>query len=172
MPHDWHDRVLRLGVKVHEAKKGVARATRWVDYAAQFETRRLHTATCALRERHNMEVALVGFLPYNHTLQLRAWGKRPAKTLTLRKQRVYVFYIFFAAGYKPDAVSHNVAMEDIDHFLKHGTLLHGEGFHRNVHLPGGRREGAPLPEGFTEEIIGQWLAKDTWRRKAGGWSRR
>ena len=55
----------------------------------------------------------------------------------------------FSAGYKPDAVSHNIASEDTDHFLKHGTFLHGEAFHRGVRLPGGNRDN-PLPEGFIE----------------------
>lgn len=150
LPHDWRDLMLRRGLKVHAAQKGPTAATRWVDYAAQFETKRLHTGTFAVRERHCLEVAMVGFSPYDHIIELRKWGKRQAQTLTLRKQKVYVFYLMFAAGYKPDAVSHNVASEDIDHFLKHGSFLHGEAYHRGVRLP---REGGhmqQLPEGFTE----------------------
>ena len=67
--------------------------------------------------------------------------------------QVYVFYLMFSAGYKPDATSHNVASEDIDNFLKHGSLLHGEAFHRGVRLSGGNREKAPLPEGFKEGSV-------------------
>eukprot|EP00966_Prymnesium_polylepis_P131027 3030477-Prymnesium_polylepis.1 len=149
MPHEYRDRMLRRALKVHEFKKGPKQVTRWVDYAAQQETKRLHTATCALRERHCLEVALAGFSPYDHVIELRKWGNRPAQTLTVRKQIVYVFYLFFPAGYKPDAVSHNVAAEDMDHFLKYGSFLHGEAFHRGVRLLGGNRD-YPLPEGFTE----------------------
>ena len=108
---------------MHEAKKGPTRGTKWVDYAAQFDTKRLHTATCALRERHNMEVALYGVLPYDHVLQLRQCGSRPAKTLTLRKQHVYVFFSFFASGFKPSAVTHNVIAEDITNFMKRGRSV-------------------------------------------------
>ena len=34
------------------------------DYAAQVETKRSHTATCATMERHCLEVTMVGFSPY------------------------------------------------------------------------------------------------------------
>lgn len=149
LAHDWRDKMFRRGLKVHEALKGSSVATRWVDYAAQFETKRLHTATCAVRERHNLEVALVGFLPCEREFNIRRWGNRPGQTLTLRKQQVYAFFLMFPAGYKPDAVSHNVASEDIDHFLKYGKFLHGEAFHRSVRLPGGDRQH-PLPDGFVE----------------------
>ena len=88
LPHEWRDRMLRRGLKLHEARKGPTTATRWIDYAAQFETVRLHTGTCALRERHNFEVAICGFLPYNHTFEIRKWGNRPAQSLTLKKQKV------------------------------------------------------------------------------------
>ena len=77
MPHEYRDRMLRRALKIHEFKKGPKQATKWVDYAAQQETKRLHTATCALRERHNLEVALVGFSPYDHVIELRKWGNRP-----------------------------------------------------------------------------------------------
>jgi hypothetical protein len=98
LPHDWRDRMLRRGLKVHEARKNSTVATRWCDYAAQFETKRLHTGTCAVRERHCLEVALVGFSPYDHTIELRKWGKRPAQTIKIKKQKVYVFYLMFPAG--------------------------------------------------------------------------
>jgi hypothetical protein len=40
------------------------------DYAAQLETQRSRTATCATRERHNLLVAVVGYKPY------RVWAEK------------------------------------------------------------------------------------------------
>ena len=91
----------------------------------------------------------MAFLPYLHEFKLRKWGNRPAQTLSIRKQKVHIFFLMFPAGYKPDAVSHNVGSEDIDHFLKHGSFLHGEAFHRGVRLLGGNRDHL-LPDGFAE----------------------
>ena len=88
MPHEWRDRTGRRGLKVHEFFKTATTATRWCDYAAAFETRRLHTKTCSVRERHNFEVSIMGFSPYDHEIHLRKWGKRPAHTVKIRKQKV------------------------------------------------------------------------------------
>ena len=40
------------------------------DYAAQVETQRSRTATCATRERHNLLVSVVGYKPY------RVWAEK------------------------------------------------------------------------------------------------
>ena len=58
--------------------------------------------------------------------------------------------ILIGAGYKPDAISHNIGSEDIDHFLKHGSFLYGEAFHRGVRLPRKGGHADPLPDSFTE----------------------
>ena len=42
----------------------------------------------------------------------------------IRKQRVFVVFGMFKAGYKPDARSYNVQRADIEHFLKFGETLH------------------------------------------------
>jgi hypothetical protein len=66
---------------------------------------------------------------------------------------VYVFFAFFNAGYKPNARSHNIAQEDIDHFLKWGSMLHGEWFEGGKRLPGGPTGEARLPLPSTLSII-------------------
>ena len=70
------------------------------DYAAQVETQRSRTATCATRERHNLLVSVVGYKPY------RIW--LPKTKRWLYKQHVDVFYAFHKAGFKPSARSFNV----------------------------------------------------------------
>ena len=51
--------------KALEVRESLARtAVKQSDYAAQIETRREFTATCAIRERHNCLVTVVGYKPY------------------------------------------------------------------------------------------------------------
>ena len=122
------------------------------DYAAQFETLRARNATCARMERHNFEVSHVGFAPYvQATREGRFRGKRPRERFQ-HKQHVYVFFSFFSAGYKPNARSHNVVQEDIDHFLKYGSFLTGEWIEGGQRYPGGPTGEARklLPTGLSE----------------------
>jgi hypothetical protein len=142
--------MLRRGLKVHEALKPNTTATVWSDYGAQFETDRLYTQTCARRERHNNCPSVIGFAPYRETIERPARGTRQASTETVRKQRVFVVFGMFKAGYKPDARSYNVQREDIEYFLKHGETLHGEWWYEGKRIPrvDGHRE--PLPEGLSE----------------------
>lgn len=116
------------------------------DYAAQFESERERTATCARMERHNFEVSHVGFGPY---VEVRRKGRfrhnKSPRERTQYKQNVYVFFSFFNAGYKPNARSHNVVQEDIDHFLKYGTFLYGEWFEGGSRYPGGPTGDGRLP---------------------------
>ena len=103
-------------------------ATVQSDYAAQLETQRTFTATCASRERHNFLVAIMGYKPYRQEQPPRGASrrKRPAGELEEYRQQVDVFFAFQVAGYKASARSFNVVREDIDHFLKYGSFLHGE----------------------------------------------
>lgn len=149
LPHLWRDKMLRRGLKVHEASKDADTATLWSDYAAQFETSRGHTATCATKERHNNCVTVAGHSPYTEHVEQLARGKRPAKTFDVRKQQVDVFYGMFKSGYKPDARTYNVQREDITSILKYGRSIHGEWFCDGVRLPGGKYRGE-LGEGLRD----------------------
>ena len=86
------------------------------------------------------------------------WSQRGARKRKSRsakpntdkyRQHVDVFYAFHDSTYKPSARSFNVAREDIDHFLKHGSFLWGEWFTGGQRCPGGDRS-EPLPEGLSE----------------------
>ena len=92
--------------EVHE----LARLTMTVqsDYAAQFETYRIHTGTCAQPERHNMLVSIVVYKPYVEMMKKQGRGKKNAALETVRKQHVDIFYAFHKAGFKPSARSFNV----------------------------------------------------------------
>jgi hypothetical protein len=59
------------------------------------------------------------------------------------------------AGFKPNARSYNVVMEDLCHFLKYGTVLHGEWFidGQRVPLAHGRSHKLPPPPGMSERPI-------------------
>lgn len=70
------------------------------DYAAQVETQRSRTATCATRERHNLLVCVVGYKPYT------VWIEKSKRLIY--KQHVDIFYAFHKAGFKPSARSFNV----------------------------------------------------------------
>eukprot|EP00966_Prymnesium_polylepis_P070424 1636662-Prymnesium_polylepis.1 len=78
------------------------------DYASQFETHRIHTATCAQPERHNLLVSIVGYKPY--TEMMRKPGRRRKNPIVepVMKQHVDIFYAFHKAGFKPSARSFNV----------------------------------------------------------------
>lgn len=67
------------------------------------------------------------------------------------KQHVDYIFAFHEPSYKPNARSYNVVQEDVDHFLKYGTVLHGEWFINKARVP--LREGShqmQLPDGLTE----------------------
>ena len=78
------------------------------DYAAQFETYRIHTGTCAQPERHNLLVSIVGYKPYIEMMKKQGRGKKNAAVEPVRKQHVDIFYAFHKAGFKPSARSFNV----------------------------------------------------------------
>ena len=70
------------------------------------------------------------------------------------KQNVDALFAFHKAGFKPNARSYNVVMEDVCHFLKYGTVLHGEWFIDGQRVPlahGSHRQ--PPPPGITERPI-------------------
>lgn len=150
--HTWRHKMIRHAIKLHESRKDGVTVTEWSDYAAQPEIRRAHTATCANAEKVNELVTVVGYKPYNETIEVPKRGRRPASTTVIRKQHVDVFFAFHAAGYKPNSRSYNVAQEDIDSFLKYGKVKHGEWFHMGQRLPGGDHS-KPLPEGFSEREL-------------------
>lgn len=111
--HTYRHKMIRHAIKLHEASKDGVTATEWSDYAAQPEIRRAHTATCANAEKINELVTVVGYKPYDVTVEVPARGRRPASTKTVRKQHVDVFFAFHDAGYRPDARSYNVVQESL-----------------------------------------------------------
>jgi len=119
------------------------------DYAAQIETLRTKHATCTVKERHNRCVLVAGFGTYEETVEVPKKKGRAASTKIVRKQRVFVFYGFHAAGYRPDARSYNVLREDVTTFLKTGKFAHGEWFWNGERQPGGDHS-QPLPDGIGE----------------------
>jgi hypothetical protein len=76
------------------------------DYAAQIETQRKYTGTCASRERHNFLVSVVCYEPYKQIGGQR--GSKAARQEPEYKQHVDVFFAFHKAGFKPSARSFNV----------------------------------------------------------------
>ena len=69
-------------------------------------------------------------------------------------QNVDGLFAFHKSGFKPNARSYNVVMEDVCHFLKYGTVRHGEWFIGGQRVPlarGSHRQ--PLPPGMTERPI-------------------
>ena len=73
----------RLHAEALEVHVALARtAVKQSDYAAQIETRREFTATCAIRERHNCLVTVVGFKPYAERRARPPRKRRPRKVAT------------------------------------------------------------------------------------------
>jgi hypothetical protein len=97
---------LRTTEQVHE----LARLTMTVqsDYASQFETHRIHTATCAQPERHNLLVSIVGCKPYTEMMPKSGRRRKNPILEPVMKQHVDIFYAFHKAGFKPSARSFNV----------------------------------------------------------------
>jgi hypothetical protein len=76
------------------------------DYAAQLETQRKYTGTCASRERHNFLVSVVCYKPYKQLVKQQ--GSKQSRCEFEYKQHVDVFFAFHKAGFKPSARSFNV----------------------------------------------------------------
>ena len=76
------------------------------DYAAQLETQRKYTGTCASRERHNFLVSVVCYQPYR--VRIKRQGSKEPRREYEYKQNVDVFFAFHKAGFKPSARSFNV----------------------------------------------------------------
>ena len=107
---------LRTMEQVHE----LARLTMTVqsDYASQFETHRIHTATCAQPERHNLLVSIVGYKPYTE-MMLKAGRRRKNPILEpVLKQHVDIFYTFHKAGFKPSARLFPAALDRAIHAVR------------------------------------------------------
>ena len=125
-------------------------ATEWSDYAAQPEIRRAHTATCANAEKINELVTVVGYKPYDVTVEVPARGRRPGPSLdkdgpeTARRRLLRLPRRWLQArravvqrragephptGTSPRLMTvtpHPSVQEDIDSFLKFGKVKHGE----------------------------------------------
>ena len=98
---------LRTAEQLHELYK--LTITVQSDYASQFETHRIHTATCAQPERHNLLVSIVGYKPYTEMMRKPGHSKKKKPVLEpVVKQHVDIFYAFHKAGFKPSARSFNV----------------------------------------------------------------
>lgn len=72
------------------------------------------------------------------------------------KQCVDALLAFHKSGFKPNARSYNVVMEDVCHFLKYGTVLHGEWFIEGQRVPlahGAHRSPLPPGSGLSERPI-------------------
>lgn len=150
LPHFWDHVLMQRGIKVHETLKDNVTATIRSDYAAQIKTIRLHSATCAHPESHNLCITVVGHSPYDEMVEVKKRGKCPsASTKTVRKQKVSAFFGFHPAGIKPSARSFNVLREDVSLLLQKGKAKHGEWFHKGKRLPG--HDLMPeLPSGLVE----------------------
>lgn len=85
--------------------------------------------------------------PLLHPPQAAAYSEKQCVYL----QHVDYMFAFHDSSYKPNARSYNVAQEDLDHFLKYGTVLYGEWFvdGQRVPLRDGKHTTA-LPNGLTE----------------------
>lgn len=143
---------LQLAERAYSALSNTVRVQ--CDYASQLETKRAHTATCATMERHNLEVCVAGFSPYVEAVRSARFSRKQPRERSVFKQHVFVFFAFHKAGYKPNARSHNVVQEDIDHYLKYGSFLRGEWFEGGRRLPGGPMgaKRLPLPDGLCEAL--------------------
>ena len=152
-------------------------ATIQSDYASQAETSREFHATCATKERHNYLVTLIGYRsrqerrarprkaqPRRYVSGQYSTARQPSSRYATRderetidfKQTVDALFAFHKAGFKPNARSYNIVMEDVCHFLKYGTILHGEWFIDGQRVPlahGSHRQ--PLPPGMAERPIGE-----------------
>lgn len=81
---------LLLAERVHSVLTNTVNVQR--EYASQVETKRAHTATCAMMERHNLRVCVAGFSPYMEVARsTRFRGKKLRERLVYKQ---HVFYIF------------------------------------------------------------------------------
>lgn len=108
LPHDWRHILIRHGIKLHESRKDSTTATEWSDYAAVLDLTREKSVTCGVPERINELVTVIGYKPYEETVEMPKSRRHAATTKQVRKQHVDVFFAFHPSGYKADARSYNV----------------------------------------------------------------
>lgn len=172
MPHIQLVRILRQTRKKQEERlqdnEDESVGISVSDYAAQIETPRDYTATCAYRAKHNCCVSVIGYKPKPTTVHRKKWGKRTEdEAVEVTKQRCDVFFGMFGANIKPTAEHYNMQREDMEHYLKYGTTLHGEWFLEGKRLPrkGGLAHRSSLPSGpmpgpVGDENGGSWTLVD------------
>ena len=107
--HVWRHQLIRHAIKLHESRKDGKTATEWSDYAAVLDLERGKAVTCGVPERINELVTVMGYKPYEETVEVPKSRRHPATTKTVRKQHVDVFFAFHPTGFKSDARSYNVA---------------------------------------------------------------
>ena len=176
MPHIHLVRLSRVNLKLQtefmqtpEQMANPTVALSVSDYAAQHETPREFTGTCCSKEKHNDCVTCIGYKPYNHVINRKAWGKRRKdQNIEVVKQHCDVFYGMFSAGHKASAHHYNMQRQDIEHFIKFGTTIHGEWFMNGERLPrvDGKQHKAQLPTGNQPSRSGNedgdpWTLRDT-----------
>ena len=106
--HVWRHQLIRHAIKLHVSRKDGKTATEWSDYAAVLDLTRDKAVTCGVPERINELVTVMGYKPYEETVEVPKSRRHPATTKIVRKQHVDVCFAFHPTGFKSDARSYNV----------------------------------------------------------------
>jgi hypothetical protein len=151
---------LRTAEQLHELAKLMM--TVQSDYASQFQTHRIHTATCAQPERHNLLVSIVGYKPYTEMMRKPGRGRKNPVLEPVVKQHVDIFYAFHKAGYKPSARSFNVVQVCMLPRACMHFPLHACAFPLHCHMAQAVRGWLRTP--FRLRVIGAVVASGGWLR--------
>ena len=138
----------RQGVRLLEYFKPPTGVSFYSDFAAQVESRRNVTATCASKENFNCRnVSVAGF----NVTDVPAMKKGRQVGMT-RQRNVVVAFAFFDCACKADARSLNILNDDFENILLRGTPLYGEWFLNRERLPGGLKRGdVPANSGLKDK---------------------
>lgn len=125
------EEMLRTLGAVHSSKVFISVC----DYASQINVNREFNATCSHEAKINCCVLVMG----HHFAKKEAYikGKNPDEDHKemVDTQQTDAFYGLFGSDHKPSAHHYNLFREDAEHFLKFGSLLHGEGFVDGMRIP-------------------------------------
>jgi hypothetical protein len=118
------------------------------DYASQIEVPNFFNSTCSFERKINLCVLVLATKKTKKGVHIKGKKASDDKVEVIDSQDTDVFYGLFDPDNKASAFHYNMMREDVEHWKKYGTFLHGEGFVNRERIPlkGGTAHHDVLPD--------------------------